>query len=49
MKWQKFLKNGAEESNDLLTLKKGLLYTIIIYVFAGGGNLGDFGLQDEKY
>ena len=37
MKWQKFLKNGAEESNDWLTLKKLLLYNYYNHAFAVGG------------
>ena len=36
-KWQKFLKNGAEDSNNWLTLEKIVLYNYDNHAFAVGG------------
>jgi RNA polymerase sporulation-specific sigma factor len=51
-KWQKFLKNGAEDRIESLTTKKSLLYNKDIYAFMVGGILvnSDFRTKyTEKY
>ena len=50
MKWQKFLKNGAEEANERLTLEKTVLYNVSNHACTVGGILvsADFKTIDEN-
>lgn len=46
MKWQKFLKSGAEGKSDV-DFKKNVMYTITIYAWSVEGIYFEYGLRNK--